>query len=77
MRASSVGAHLRDLAEQHRSEETSQRWQVVGDTVLNLNGAGIEYTTFRVDNNAVNFKLIMEQKSAVLNLNVQKQKSCM
>ena len=34
-RVTSCGAHLRGLAPgQHSSEETSQRWQVVGDTVL-------------------------------------------
>ena len=33
-RVTSCGAHLRDLAPgQHSSEETSQRWRVVGDTV--------------------------------------------
>ena len=33
-RVTSCGAHLRGLAPgQHSSEETSQRWRVVGDTV--------------------------------------------
>ena len=34
-RVTSCGAYLRGLAPgQHSSEETSQRWRVVGDTVL-------------------------------------------
>ena len=37
------GAHLRGLApKQHSSEETSQRWRAVGDTVPDLTGPGIE-----------------------------------
>ena len=35
--------HLCGLAPgQHRSKETSQRWQAVGDTVFNLIGPGIK-----------------------------------
>ena len=40
------GIHLRGLAPgQHSSEETSQRWRVVGDTLFDLTGPGIEPST--------------------------------
>ena len=42
----SSGTHLRSLAPgQHNSEETSQEWRVVGDTVYTLTGPGIEPTS--------------------------------
>ena len=42
-RVSSGGAHLRDLASgQHSSEETSQRWLAVGDTLF-------DWTDLRID----------------------------
>ena len=48
-RVTSCGAHLRGLAPGlHNSEETSQRWQVVGDTV-DLTGSGFELQTSRTD----------------------------
>ena len=38
-RVTSCGAHLRGLAPgQHSSEEMSQRWRAVGDTVSDLTG---------------------------------------
>ena len=44
-RVTSGGAHLRGLAPgQCSSGKTSQRWQVVGDTVSDLTGPGIEPT---------------------------------
>ena len=44
-------AHLRGLVpEHHWSEETSQRWQAIGDSVFNLTGLAIEPQTFRTDN---------------------------
>ena len=44
----SAEAHLRDLApEQHSSEETSQRWRVVGDTGFDSTRQGIERKTLR------------------------------
>ena len=49
-RVTSCGAHLRGLAPgQHSSEETSQRWRVVGDAVPILTGPGIEPQTSRTD----------------------------
>ena len=51
-RVTSGGVHLRGLAPgQHSSEETSQRWRVVGDTVscVDLTGPGIEPQTYRTD----------------------------
>ena len=48
LRVTSSGAHLRGLARgQHSSEETSQRWRAVGDTVSNIAGPGIEPKIFR------------------------------
>ena len=42
-RVTSCEAHLRDLAPgQHSSEETSQRWRAVGDTMFYLTCPGIE-----------------------------------
>ena len=42
-RVTSGGIHLRDLTPgQHSSEETSQRWRAVGDTVSDLTGPGSE-----------------------------------
>ena len=42
-RVTSGGIHLHGLAPgQHSSEETSQRWQAVGNTVSDLTGPGIE-----------------------------------
>ena len=41
-RVTSGGAHLRGLAHgQRSSEETSQRWRVVGDTVTDLTDLGV------------------------------------
>ena len=49
-RVTSSGAHLRCFAlEQHSSEETSKRWQAVGDTVSDLTEPGIESQTSRTD----------------------------
>ena len=42
-RVTNSGIHLRGLAPgQHSSEETSQRWRAVGDTVSDLIGPGIK-----------------------------------
>ena len=49
-RVTSCGAHLHGLAAgQHSSEETSQRWRVVGDAVSNLTGPEIETQTCHTD----------------------------
>ena len=49
-RVTSGGAHLRGLAPGlHSSEETSQRWRVVDDTVSNWTGLGIEPKTSRTE----------------------------
>ena len=46
----SGGTHLCGLGPgQHSCEETSQRWQAVGNTVFDLTGPGIESQTFRTD----------------------------
>ena len=46
-RVTSGGAHLRGVAVgQHDSEETSQWCRVVGDTVFDLTGSGIEPQIF-------------------------------
>ena len=46
----SGGSHLRGLASrQHSSEETSQRWRVIGNTVTDLSGPGIEPQTSFAD----------------------------
>ena len=49
--ATSGGAHLRGLLApgKRSSEETSQRWRVVGDTVSDLIDPGIEPQTSRTD----------------------------
>ena len=53
-RVTSGGVHLRGLAPgQHSSEETSQRWRVVGDTVSDLTDPGFEPGTSRIDRNDV------------------------
>ena len=45
------GIHLRGLTSgQRSSEETSQRWRVVGDAVSDLTGSEIELQTFHTDN---------------------------
>ena len=45
-RVASGGAHLRGLTPGLRSsEETSQRWRAVGDTVYDLTGAEIKTRT--------------------------------
>ena len=47
-RVTSGGAHLCGLAPGlHSSEETSQRWRAVGDTVADLTGPRIEPQTSR------------------------------
>ena len=49
-RVTSGGIHLRGLAPgQHSSEETSQRWRAVGDTVLDFTGPGFDPTTSGID----------------------------
>ena len=49
-RATSGGAHFRSLAPgQHCSEETSQQWRGVGDTVTDLTSPGMEPETFCTD----------------------------
>ena len=49
-RVTSGEVHLRGLASgQHSSEETSQRWQAVGNTVSDLTGPGIEPQTSCTD----------------------------
>ena len=46
----SCGDHLCGLAPgQHSSEQTSQRWRVVGDNCADLTGPGIEPQTYRTD----------------------------
>ena len=51
-RVKSDGANFRGLAPgQHSSEETSQRWRAVDDTVFNLTDLGIEPHTSRIDGN--------------------------
>ena len=43
-------AYLRGLSPgQHSSEETSQRWQAVGDKVFDLTGPGVDPQTYRID----------------------------
>ena len=45
------GAHLRGLTPgQYRSEETSQRWRAVSDTVSGWSNAVVEHQTYRADN---------------------------
>ena len=54
-RVTSGGAHLHDLAPgQHSSEETSQRWRAVGDTVSGLTDPRIEPQTFHTDSDVFN-----------------------
>ena len=49
-RVTSGVAHLRVLAPgQHSSDETSQRWRAVGDTVVDLTSPGIEPLTSHTD----------------------------
>ena len=49
-RVTSGGAYLRGLApKQHSSEETSQRWRAVDDTVYDLTVPGIKPQTSRPD----------------------------
>ena len=49
-RAMSSGIHLRGFAPgQYSSEETSQQWRAVGDTMANLTGPGIKLQTFQTD----------------------------
>ena len=51
-RVTSGGINLRDLAPGlHSSEETSQRWRVIGDIVSDLTGPRIEPKTYRADDN--------------------------
>ena len=53
-RVTSGGAHLRSLAPlQHSSEETSQRWLAVGDTVSDLTGLGIKSQASLTDGDVV------------------------
>ena len=40
---------------QHSSEKTSQRWRVIGDTVLDLTRPGIEPLTSRTDSDVFNY----------------------
>ena len=51
--------HLRGIApgEHSCSEETSQRWRAVGDTVPDLSGPGIEPQTFRADSDVRNINI--------------------
>ena len=54
-RVTTGGVHLRDLAlGQHNSEETTQQWRDVGDTVSDLTSPGIEPTTIRTDRDVFN-----------------------
>ena len=49
------GAHLRGLALGRQcSEEISQRWRAVGDTVSDLTGPGIESQTFHINSDVRN-----------------------
>ena len=51
-RVTSGGAHLRSLAPgQHSSEETSQRWRVIGNTVLDLADQGNKPAITSTDSN--------------------------
>ena len=53
-RVTSGGIHLRGLAPgRHSSEEISQRWRVVGDTVSDLTAPGFEPQIFRTDSNVL------------------------
>ena len=53
-RATNGGAHLRVLApDQHSSEETSQRWRAVNDTVIDFTSPRIEAQTSRTDDSDV------------------------
>ena len=55
VRVTNGGAHLRGLAPgQYSSEETSQRWQAVGDAVSDSTGWRIEPMTSRADSDAFN-----------------------
>ena len=57
-RVKSGGTHLRGKASgQHNSEETSQRWRAVGDTISDLTGPGIEPQTFRSDSMCLTTKV--------------------
>ena len=48
--------HIRDLAPvRHSSEETSQRWRAVGDTVFDLTGSEIEPQTSRADSDVLTY----------------------
>ena len=48
-------AHLLDLETgQHSSEETTQRWRAVGDTVPNMTGPAIKLRTSRTDSHVFN-----------------------
>ena len=50
-------AHLRSLASgQHSSEETSQRWRAIGDTMSDLTGSGIEPQTSHTDRDMLNIE---------------------
>ena len=54
-RVTSGGPHLRGLGlGQHSSEETSQRWLAVGNSVSDLTGPKIEPQTFRTDSKVFN-----------------------
>ena len=53
-RVTSGEVHLRGLAPgQHSSEETSQRWRAVGDTVSDLTDPGIEPQISHTDSNVL------------------------
>ena len=59
----SGGIHLRGLASgQHSSEETTQRWRTVHNTMPDLTGIGIEPQTSRTDSDVFNHNANWEVK---------------
>ena len=54
-RVTSGGVYLRGLAaDLHSSEETSQRWRVIDDTMPNLNGPGNRIPNLCADSDVFN-----------------------
>ena len=63
-RVTSGGAHLRGIAPgQLSSEETSQRWWAVGDTVIDLTDPGLEPQTSSTDCNVFTPELTHKEYS--------------
>ena len=58
MRVTSDGVYLRGFGPgQHSSEETSQRWRGIGDTVSDFIDPGIEPKTSRTDSDVLTTEL--------------------